>query len=87
MNEDATVTPQDKIRGYILEHYSVLRAKGLADDDSLVGMLDSLAVLGLIGFIEPEFSIELDPSDVTDENFATVSSIAKLVARYSRASV
>ena len=75
------VKPEAKIRGYILEHYPALGANALGDNDSLVGVLDSLAVLGLIGFIEPEFLIELGPSDVTDENFGTITAIAQLVER------
>lgn len=79
--QSATVNTEDKIRQYILEHYPVLEAKGLGNDDSLVGVLDSLAVLGLIGFIEPEFSVELSPSDLTDENFGSINAIAQLVHR------
>jgi acyl carrier protein len=78
-------TSEDKIRGYIFQRYPVLQAKGLNNDDSLVGVLDSLAVLGLVGFIEPEFSVELSPSDLTDENFESVSTISRLVDRLSRA--
>ncbi len=81
MSQSITTMTEDKIRQYILEHYPVLQAKGLANDDSLTGVLDSLAVLGLIGFIEPEFSIQLSPSDLTDENFASVASISQLVQR------
>ena len=84
MSEYATMRTEDKIRGYILGRYAVLEAKGLGNDDSLVGVLDSLAVLGLIGFIEPEFSIELSPSDVTDENFGTITAISQLVERLNR---
>lgn len=76
---------EEKIRGYIFERYPVLQAKGLNNDDSLVGVLDSLAVLGLVGFIEPEFSVELSPSDLTDENFESVVTISRLVDRLSRA--
>jgi acyl carrier protein len=75
------VTTEDRIRNYILGQYPVLEAKGLANGDSLVGVLDSLAVVGLIGFIEPEFSIELSASDLTDENFETITTISQLVGR------
>jgi acyl carrier protein len=75
---------EDKVRDYILRRYPVLQAKGLGDNDSLVGVLDSLAVLGLVGYIEPEFSIELSPADLTDENFETVVTISRLVERLSR---
>jgi acyl carrier protein len=81
MSQSTASVTEDKIRQYILEHYPVLDAKGLGNDDSLVGVLDSLAVLGLIGFIEPEFSVQLSPSDLTDENFGSINAIAALVHR------
>jgi acyl carrier protein len=84
LSENATIKIEDKIRSYIVGHYPALETKGLGNDAPLVGVLDSLAVLGLIGFIEPEFSIELNPSDVTDENFGTITSIVQLVQRLSR---
>jgi acyl carrier protein len=84
MTEQAVVIAEEKIRRYLLHRYPGLQEKGLANGDALVGVLDSLAVLGLIGFIEPEFSIELSPSDVTDENFASVAAITQLVERLSR---
>jgi acyl carrier protein len=81
------VNAEEKILSYILEQYPGLKSQRLTCDDSLVGVLDSLAVLGVIGFIEPEFGIELSPSDVTDENFASVAAISKLVTRLSRPAV
>lgn len=74
---------EDKLRSYIFEQYPALAADGLDDEDPLLGVLDSLAVLGLIGFVEPEFSIRLDMSDVTDENFMTITTIKRLVDRLS----
>lgn len=77
----ATTTIEDKIRNYLLKQYPALAAKGLEDNDPLIGTLDSLAVLNVVGFMEPEFSIELTPSDLTDENFENIASIARLVER------
>jgi acyl carrier protein len=72
---------EDKIRQYIFTQYPALEVRGLGDDDPLASVLDSLAVLGVVGFIEPEFTVELSPSDLTDENFETISSISRLVER------
>jgi len=80
-------TIEDKIRNYIFKQYPALEAKGLKDNDPLAGVLDSLAVLGVVGFMEPEFSIELTPADLTDENFENISSIARLVERLGASSV
>jgi len=73
---------EDKIREYIYQQYPDLQGK-LAENDPLAGVLDSLAVLGVVGFIEPEFSIELSASDLTDENFESIASIARLIERLS----
>lgn len=75
---------EDKIHEYIYQQYPDLQGK-LAENDPLAGVLDSLAVLGVVGFIEPEFSIELSASDLTDENFESVASIARLIERLSSA--
>jgi acyl carrier protein len=75
---------QEKILKYILEQYPGLKNRHFTSDDSLVGVLDSLAVLGVIGFIEPEFGVEFSPSDVTDENFASVAAIAECVTRLNQ---
>lgn len=78
---EAATTIEDKIRNYLLKQYPALAAKGLEDNDPLTGTLDSLAVLNVVGFMEPEFSIELTPADLTDENFENIASIARLVER------
>ena len=81
MNQLVATMTEEKIRQYILEGYPAFDDESFRNDDSLTGVLDSLAVLGLIGFIEPEFSVELSPSDLTDENFGSITAIAQLVHR------
>jgi acyl carrier protein len=84
MPDDTVSSAEEKIRHYIARHNPALRIENLGADAPLAGIIDSLAVLGLIGFIEPEFSIEMSPADVTDENFATIGTIAHLVGRLSQ---
>ena len=84
MPDNVASSTEEKIRQYILRHNPGLGIDNLRADEPLNGVIDSLAVLGLIGFIEPEFSIEVSPSDVTDENFATIGTIAGLVGRLSQ---
>ena len=43
------------------------------------GMLDSVAMMNVIGFVEETARIEIHPADVTLENFDTPSRIAQLV--------
>lgn len=53
----------------------------LNGDDNLLtsGLIDSLAIMRLVNFIENEFDVEVMPEDVTIENFQTVNVIANYV--------
>lgn len=77
---------ENKIRSYIFSRYPLVEAKRFENDAPLAGVLDSLAVLGLIGYIEPEFSVQVSPSDLTDENFESIFTIASLVHRLKQSS-
>lgn len=44
------------------------------------GILDSLALLGVVSFIEERFGIELDVYDTGVENFDSIEDIARCVA-------
>lgn len=59
-----------------------LGAKSLGSDDSLLssGILDSLAIVKLLAYVEEEFDIEIADADFDPENFETLNSIAKLIA-------
>jgi acyl carrier protein len=49
------------------------------------GILDSLAILNLVGFLEEHFNIMLPVEEFVPENFRTPSAIAALAARLSEA--
>ncbi len=42
-------------------------------------IIDSLGIFLLLGFIKERFGVEVDPEDVTLENFATIDDIAELI--------
>jgi acyl carrier protein len=56
-------------------------ARGFSDDTDLqeTGLLDSLTTLSLIAFLEENFKIQLDPSDVNLQTFRTLDTIVQLV--------
>jgi acyl carrier protein len=77
----------ERIRGFIREEV-MLDADARLDDDSplLDGILDSLALMQLVGFLEEEFDTEIDDTEVTAENFKTIADIERLVSgRMARA--
>lgn len=57
----------------------------LAPDDNLLlsGLIDSLGVMRLVNFIEETFQVEVQPEDVTIENFRTINVIADYLQRRS----
>ena len=46
----------------------------------LSGLVDSLGVMRLVFYVETEFSIKVEPADVTIENFRTVETISSFIS-------
>lgn len=47
------------------------------------GLMDSLTVTMLVANLENEFCVEINASDVTEENFKTVDTIVNLLEKYN----
>ena len=58
----------------------------IRDDDNLVaaGLIDSLAVLEIIMFLENEFSIDFSESGVDSSRLMSISSILEVIDRHGR---
>lgn len=70
------------IRDYFVFHSTdPIDAEALDGSRRLLedGVLDSLRLIELIGFLTERFSIELRPEEVVPENFATLQAIAAFV--------
>jgi acyl carrier protein len=75
---------REQIRQFILANYLVGESpQNLKDDTPLMTghLLDSMATLGLVAFIEKEYGIELEAHDVGVEHFDRIADIADLVTR------
>ena len=44
-------------------------------------IIDSLGIFTMVDFLEAHFSIAIDPTDITIENFSTIRAIDALVER------
>lgn len=87
MDNSSTVI-RDQIRAYILsEVLPGARPEELRDDMSLrsSGVLDSMATLRLISFVEQEFGIEVEAHEAGIENFEFIDTIAEFVETKQRA--
>jgi acyl carrier protein len=74
---------EQRLKTYILNEFlSGEDPSQLTNTTPLVtsGVLDSIATLRFVSFLEQEFSISIDAHEVGAENFDTIESIARLVA-------
>ena len=70
------------IRDYILnELVQDKQHADLSDSDQLIenGVIDSLGIIKLIGFLEDNLSIQVGDEELIPENFASVDTISALV--------
>jgi acyl carrier protein len=72
-----------RIRSFILEKFPTARKRGLNDDLPLLeaGIVDSLGVLDVIGFLEQTFHIKIDDDELTPDNFASLRCMAAFVEK------
>ena len=73
---------QDKLITYINTELLNGRTTVYPEEDLLgAGMLDSMAMMWLITFIEEDFALKIPPEDLTIENFRTVEAIDAYLKR------
>ena len=66
----------EKLITFIVEQLLNHELDITVDDELLVsGLLDSLAIVQLVEFIEGEFNVSVPPEDLRVEHFASVNSI------------
>jgi acyl carrier protein len=71
-----------RTREYLVENFLYMRRqRTIGEDDSLLhtGVIASLGVMELVGWVEQTFSIVVDPAEITEPNFDTVRGIAKFI--------
>ena len=74
----------DTIRQFILTKYLPGESPDNLRDDTPLrssGILDSLATLGLISFLEQEYNIEVEAHETDVDNFDRIEDIAAFVER------
>ena len=54
---------------------------GFEDDLIAEGLIDSLGILHLSSFIEDKYRVRLSADDITPDNFKTILSLEKMIAR------
>ena len=72
---------QEKLLGFLSLHYGIPR-ESMDTQASLTdqGVIDSLGFVEIVLFLEKEFSIAVAPSQITPDNFDSVTRIVDFVA-------
>ena len=70
---------KEKIITYIKDELSNEPVDSIDAHEDLLGsgLVDSLGMTRLVVFLEREFEVQIDPDDMTVENFMTVDNITK----------
>ncbi len=76
------MSPRTSIERFILDEILMGSRDSIGPDESLLasGVIDSLALLRLIGFIEEHFDVVVEDDEVVPENFESINVMTGLVA-------
>lgn len=78
------MSTSDQIRQFIISEL-IADSSGaeLSDTIPLIdsGVIDSLGIMALLGFLEERFAIQISGEDLVPDNFASISSISNFVAQ------
>ncbi len=74
---------QGQLKSFITKQFPLARKRNLGIDDRLLGegIIDSLGVLDIVGYLESEFRISIVDDDLTPENFETLGRLTAFVER------
>ena len=77
------MTTKDTVRTFIVSELTGEESTELNDSDQLIeaGIIDSMGIIALLGFLETEFAIQIDSDELLPENLGTVQAISDLVDR------
>jgi acyl carrier protein len=75
-------TIEEQIRECIMRQSPLARSRGVRDDEPLLqnGILDSMGILDLVGYLEDEFGIVVEDEELSPDNFQTIQRLAVFVS-------
>ena len=72
----------DEIRGFIVDEVAASHDRAVVTDDYPLletGILDSLGIFNLVGYLENVFGVEIQDEELVPANFGTIADIARLI--------
>ena len=70
-----------ELRQFVTENFLFGQEIALADDDSFLeqGIIDSTGVLELVTFIESQYQIEIDDSELVPDNLDSIERLVRFI--------
>ena len=83
MFEKKSQPVEESVRQLMIERAWMEQKNSVSDTDSLLehGVIDSLTMMELIGFLERTYGIQVTDDELIPENFETLSAIAGFVGK------
>lgn len=83
---DTTMVEIDTVKNKVAEHIvsSSFNDKTKLEEDTMIfkeGILDSMGLMTLITFLEEEFGIATQDTDLVEENFESIKAITNFVSQ------
>lgn len=77
------MTIEEKIREFIIKNLYYAEGSALSDEASFLaeGVIDSMGSMELVAYVESEFKIKVEMSEVIVKNFDSISKLANFVRR------
>lgn len=74
---------RDDLLAFVNTHVNLDPSVEIAGDTDLMltGLVDSVGVIEIVGWLQDEAGIEIDPMDVVLDNFQTVDAMTAFVGR------
>jgi acyl carrier protein len=84
-NEEASLSMSttERVRQFIETNFYIADKSQLLDETSLLekGMVDSTGIMEVVAFLESEFGVQVDDTEILPENLDSIARIAAFVAR------
>lgn len=76
-------TTKSKIKEFIVENFLFGNANGLQDNTSFLedGIIDSTGVLELVTFLEENYNIQVEDTELIPENLDSIDNINSYIGR------
>ncbi|MGH7162604.1 MAG: acyl carrier protein [Planctomycetota bacterium] len=77
----ATGDPSERIRSFVRSRFPLARGMALEDDESLLesGVIDSLGILDLVGYLERTFGVRVQDEELNPGNFDSIGALVRFV--------